>query len=216
MPLCSKCFRLILVLLLTLCVASCSRGLGRVTQPYIDASGAGKRAIEQYDKNGDGVISGDELIQAPALQEALPRLDTNGDKGVSADEIAARVNAWKAMKTGLASVRCQVTLDGRPLADAEVVFEPEPFLGDYVKRASSTTNSLGDVAPTVSKEDRPNPTLPGGVHFGLYKVRVSKVVNGKETIPARYNTETILGQEVSYDDPALISNNMAFALKSGS
>jgi hypothetical protein len=118
------------------------------------------------------------------------------------------------MRTGLASVRCNVTLDGLPLVGAKVVFEPEPFLGDEIKTAFGTTNHLGDAAPTVPPEDRPDPTFPGGVHFGLYRVRVSKEINGRESLPAQYNSQTTLGQEVSYDDPAMNSNSMAFALKS--
>ncbi len=209
-------FRTTLVILpLAMTFTSCSRGPARVGQPYIDASGAGSRAMDQYDKNSDGVVSGEELNAAPALKAALPRLDTNNDGGVSDDEIAERVKAWKAMRTALASVRSVITLDGRPLPGAEVVFEPEPFLGEEVKKASGTTNQFGDVAPTIAPEDKPDPKLPGGVHFGLYKVRVSKQANGRETIPAHYNTETILGQEVAYDDPAIKNNNMAFALKSG-
>jgi hypothetical protein len=201
--------------IVSLQVASCSYGPSRVKQPGINASSAGSVAIETYDKNADGVVSGAELDQAPALKAALSRLDTNSDKGVSADEIAARVNAWKAMKTGMTSVRAHVTLDGQPLVGAQVVFEPESFLGDEIKTATGTTNQFGDVAPMISKEDRPDPTLPSGVHFGLYKVHISKQANGRETVPARYNTETTLGQEVSYDDPGLVNNNLGYALKSG-
>jgi hypothetical protein len=118
------------------------------------------------------------------------------------------------MRTGLASVRCHVTLDGQPLVGAEVVFEPEEFLGEEIKTAAGKTNQFGDAAPTIPPEERPDPTLPGGAHFGLYRVRISKVTNGRELIPARYNKESILGQEVSYDDPGMINNNMGFALKS--
>jgi hypothetical protein len=168
--------------------------------------------MDIYDTNGDGTIAGDELKKAPALMAALPRLDTNGDGGVSEDEVEARVNAWKDMQTGMTTVRCHVTLNGQPLVGANVVFEPEPFLGDEIKTARGTTNVYGDAAPTIAPEDRPDPTLPGGAHFGLYKVRFSKIVNGKETIPPQYNSETIVGQEVSYDDPAMKSHNMMFEL----
>ena len=211
---CGKKFS-ILFSMLALCFASCSFGPARVKQPGINASAAGSSAIETYDKNGDGIISGDELEKAPALKAALPRLDTNNDKGVDTDEIAARVNAWKAMRTALASVRCHVTLDGQPLAGAQVVFEPEAFLGEEIKVATGATNQFGDVAPTVSKEDRPDPSLPGGAHFGLYKVRITKPANGRETLPAHYNSETTIGQEVAYDDPGIQNNNLTFALKSG-
>jgi hypothetical protein len=185
-----------------------------VKPPAINASRAGSQAMEQYDTNGDDVVSGAELDKAPALKAALARLDTNSDGGVSADEVTARVEAWQAMRTGLASVRCHVTLDGQPLVGAEVVFEPEEFLGEEIKTAAGKTNQFGDAAPTIPPEERPDPTLPGGAHFGLYRVRISKVTNGRELIPARYNKESILGQEVSYDDPGMINNNMGFALKS--
>lgn len=201
--------------LTALSFVACSRGPSRVAQPTISPSGAGSAAIAEYDKNGDGIISGDELNAAPALKAALPRLDSNNDGGVSADEVAGRVSAWIKMQSGMTSVRMHFTLDGQPLAGATVVLEPEAFLGDQVKTAVGTTNQFGDVSPSIKPEDRPDPTLPGGAHFGLYKVRVSKMVNGKETIPARFNTQTTLGQEVSYDDPGMKNNNIVFALKSG-
>jgi hypothetical protein len=193
----------------------CSSRPAAVRPPAINASQAGSQAIEMYDKNGNGVIAGDELDHAPALKEAMLRLDTNADKGVSADEIAARVNAWKATQLGMTSIRCHVTLDGEPLTGATVTFEPEPFLGNEIKAAIGVTNPFGDAAPTIPKEQRPDPKLPGGIHLGLYKVRISKMVSAKETIPSRYNAETMLGQEVSDDDPAVRRMNMAFALKSG-
>ncbi|MCC7474131.1 MAG: hypothetical protein IT425_01940 [Pirellulales bacterium] len=195
-------------------LAGCYFGPAAVKQPGIDASRAGSLAIETYDKDGNGVISGTELDQAPALKAALPRLDTNGDKGVSADEVAERVNAWKAMQSGMTSVRMHFRFNGQPLAGATITLEPESFLGNEVKQATGATSQFGDASPSIAPEDRPAPNLPGGAHFGLYKVRVSKVVNGRETIPARYNTETTLGQEVSYDDPGMKGNNITFALKS--
>jgi len=205
---------LLVIALASFSIASCNFGPRPVKQPSISPSRAGSQAMEMYDTNGDGIVSGDELEKAPALKAALPRLDTNGDKGVSADEVAARVNAWKAMRTGMTSVRCSVTLNGQPLAGAKVTLEPARFLGDDIKPATGTTNEYGDASPTIAKEDRPDPKLPGGAHFGLYKVRISKAVNGKETIPAIYNTETILGQEISYDDPGMKNHNITYALKS--
>ena len=212
----SFCWKLSLVLAMALLLAtlvSCQRGSAVVKQPAISPDGAGKLAMEQYDTNHDGKVAGDELEKAPSLKAALPRLDTDGDGGVSADEVAARVNVWKAMQTGMTTVACHVTLDGQPLTDAKVTLEPEAFLGDEIKIAFATTDQFGSASPNIPKDQRPDPKLPGGAHFGLYKVRISKIVNGKETIPARYNTETILGQEVSYDDPGMKTNNILYALK---
>ena len=211
---CSKSLALLVALPLLTVIPSCSFGTKRAKQPSIDASAAGKLAMEQYDANHDGKVSGDELDKAPALKAALPRLDTDGDGGVSADEITARINAWKADGSAMINVPAKVTLDGQPLAGATVTFEPEAFLGDQIKTAFATSGASGQVSPTVPKDQRSDPTFPGTPSLGLYKVRISKVVNGKETIPARYNTETILGQEVSQDDPGMKSMNVVFALKS--
>lgn len=195
-------------------VMGCSRGPARVKQPTIDPVAAGVRALEAYDSNRDGTIAGGELDASPALKSALARFDANQDGGISAAEIAERVKAWKMMKTGLASVRCQVMLDGKPLAGATVDFVPEPFLGEHVKPASGTVNQFGDAAPTVSDADKPDPKLPGGVHFGLFTVKIAKPTGGKDTIPARYNSKSTLGLEVSYDEPGIRDNNLAFRLKS--
>jgi hypothetical protein len=191
-------------------LAGCTRGPARVTQPKIDPAAAGAKALEAYDTNRDGSIAGAELDASPALKAALARFDTNQDGGISAAEIAARINAWKAMKTGLASIRCQLTLDGKPLPGATVTLTPEPFLGAAVKPASGTANQFGDVAPTISDADKPDPKLPGGVHFGLYTV---KVAGGRESVPERYNGKSTLGLEVSYDEPGIRDNNLAFRLK---
>jgi hypothetical protein len=213
---CSIPSALALASLLLGATVSCSFGPSRIKQPSINASSAGKLAMEEYDTNHDGKVAGDELEKAPGLKAALPRLDTDKDGGVSADEVAARVNSWKAMESAMISVPCRVTLDGQPLVGATVTFEPEAFLGENIKTAFSTTNAQGNVSPIIPKEQRPDPTLPGGANLGLYKVRISKMVDGKETIPARYNTETTLGQEVSDDDPGMKSMNIKFDLKSGS
>ena len=42
-----------------------------------------------------------------------------------------------------------------------------------------------------------------GVHCGMYRVAVTKNgLDGKESVPAKYNTETTLGLEVAPDVPA--------------
>ena len=196
----------------TLVIASCRYGPATVKQPGIDPSSAGSLAMEMYDTNADGKVAGDELENAPSLKAAVARLDSDGDKSVSADEVAARIEEWQAMRTGLMSFGFTVTLNGSPLTDAVVTFEPEVFLGDEIKPASCTTNMFGGGGATIAKEDRPDPTSPPGMHFGLYKVRISKVAEGAETIPAKYNAETILGQEVGPDVPEIANNRVIYAL----
>lgn len=200
--------------LLTMPLASCSFGPSRVTQPGINASRAGSQAVETYDKNSDGVISGDELEHAPALKAAMKRLDTNGDKGVSADEITARIKKWQEMRTGLMGFGFTVTLDGRPLEGATVTFEPEPFLGDEIKLAVATTDTFGTGGPSIPKELRADPSMPPGIQIGLYRVKISKVAGGKELIPRKYNEETILGQEAAPDVSEILNRRVVFAMSS--
>ncbi len=214
MPRCSMPTRLTLVVLVLVTTISCQRGPAPVKQPSINASSAGQLAMEQYDTNDDGKVAGDELEKAPSLKAALPRLDTDGDKAVTADELAAHIGVWKGTGTGIMSFSFIITLDGAPLADASVTFVPDPCLGDDVKQATCTTNMFGKGAGTIAKQDLPDPTYPGGMQLGIYTVRISKLVGGKETIPAKYNAQTTLGQEVSPDVPEIGSQRVIYALSS--
>jgi hypothetical protein len=84
-----------------------------------------------------------------------------------------------------------VLLNGAPLADATVTLVPEGFLGGDFKPAEGTSDNTGFVP--LKTEGQPVP----GCAWGFFKVKVSKKDGaGKETIPARYNTDTILGCEV--------------------
>lgn len=200
--------------MLAISICGCSSGPTKVELPSIDPAGAAAQAMETYDTSGDGFIAGDELDSAPALKAAMETLDTDGDGKVSENEIAERIRFWQSTKVGLSSVRCKVTLNGQPLEGAVVTFEPESFLGDQVLEASDTTNFRGAASPHIPKENRPNKDTPPGIQYGLFKVRISKLVDGQETIPARFNTETTLGQQVSRDEPAILERRVIFKLKS--
>lgn len=201
-------------LLLAFALTSCGCGSSppRVDQPKIDAAAAGRRAIEQYDTNGDGKVAGAELAAAPGLNAALANLDTDGDGGVSAEEVTARVRSWQASKAGVINVQCQVTRGGQPLTGAIVTFEPEEFLGDDIRAATGEVAMTGLAMLSIPKESRPRADYPAGVQLGLYKVKITMPGN-EQAIPARYNAQTILGQEVSYDDPSLLNNRVKFELK---
>ncbi len=175
----------------------CSRTPSRIHPPAIDASAAGKLALQQYDKDGDGLIKGQELSKAPALKAAIENLDTNDDGGVSADEITARVKAWQKSNVGKTSLSCTVTYRGGPLQGATVKFVPEKFLGDEIQTATGETDQSGVAVLSVPLDpDRPGDV--SGVQCGLYRVVITKQ---NTNIPAKYNTQTILGQEVADDCP---------------
>jgi hypothetical protein len=183
-----------------------------VHQPEIDASSAGSQAIEMYDTNGDGKVAGDELEKAPGLKSAIKRLDKDGDGAVNAEEVAERIETWQAGKTALMSIQFTVVLNGQPLEDATVTFEPETFLGEEIKKAVGTTDSFGTGAPSVPLELRPTKDTPAGIAYGLYLVKISKVVDGKESVPAKYNEQTTLGQEVMHDVPEVANRRIKFVL----
>ena len=202
-------------LALLVALSGCSRGgPKRLIPPRINAGNAAEQAMEMYDQDGDGFIAGEELEAAPALNAAMSTLDTDNDGEVSESEIIERIRVWQGTAAALAGITCVVTMDGRPLEAANVTFEPEAFLGDELRTAIAYTDAFGEFSPSVPKKDRLSPDMPYGLSLGFYKVRFSKEVNGKETIPAIYNTETILGQQVSPDDPVIVSPKKVFRLKS--
>jgi len=184
-----------------------------VSVPGYDPTAAGAAAIAMYDTNHDGVISGAELDQCPALKRALKFYDTGGDGKVTAANIAARIRKWQADKVGGWIFAIHVTLDGKPLEGATVTFDPEPFLGEAGQRLVAMTNPYGTASPTAESAAgtagarRTIVTPPG-----LYKIRISKVTDGKETIPERYNTATELGMELASDNPE--TNGLKFNLSS--
>jgi EF hand len=188
-----------MVLVSTLPVlAGCLGSQSRLAAPKI-ASGAAEAAVAKCDSNGDGAIAGDELRNVPALKASLKRVDTNSDGKVSAQEIADRIAVWKKSGIGLTRAVAWVRRGGRPVENVEVTFVPEEFLGPNLKPASGTTDSIGAAHVRISA----NPD-ERGIALGYYRVQLSKRgPDGKETIPARYNSKTELGVEVTPDDPAL-------------
>jgi hypothetical protein len=177
--------------------AGCSRRLSRVYPPSINASSAAAKAVEMCDSDKNGTISGAELDKCPGLKAALAKIDASGGGKITAEKIAARIKQWQENSIGRMQVYCTVLRKGKPLAGAEVTFVPESFLGDDIKTASGKTNSRGRAAISVLTTSRKD--LPG-VALGLYRVEITKP---GESIPAKYNTETTLGQEVAVDAPGM-------------
>ncbi len=189
-----------------LVAAGCSRGLTRLRLPSINASSAAAKAMEMYDADKNGAISGAELDKCPGLKAALNQFDSSGKGAITAAMITARIKQWQEKKIARMQLDCTVLRDGKPLAGAEVKFVPETFLGDDVKTASGKTDNRGRARisiPTASRAD------PPGVALGLYRVEITKA---GDNIPAQYNTETTLGQEVALDSPA-VQKGIQFNLK---
>ena len=172
----------------------CPSGPPRISPPAINASQAAARAIEMYDANKDGKLSGAELDKCPGLKSAAARLDPNG-QGITAEMIAERINAWLSRRTGRMSAFCVVCRNGKPLEGAEVKLVPEKFLGlgdDPKWIATGTTGKIGGVSLSVPTSGQR--TDPAGVPPGFYRIEITKP--GLD-IPAKYNTETVLGVEIA-------------------
>jgi hypothetical protein len=169
----------------------------RINAPAFDPAAAAAKAMEFYDANKDGKISGEELDKAPGLKAALKVMRTDMEKGITADQISLRVQKWIDSRIGRTSLHCMVTHNGQPLAGATVKFVPEKFLSDALtETASGVTNQNGMAMLSVPVQPGPD-ALPPGLAPGIYRVEITK---DGENIPAKYNTETVLGQEISLDN----------------
>lgn len=188
-----------------LAIAGCSQGPSAIPKLSVNASSASAAAIKLYDSDGDGELAEAELEKAPGIKAGLKKADTNGDGKISRAELAARMETWNASRYAILPISCGVTLDGARIEGAKVVFEPEPFLDDAVRQGVGISNDAGLAGVSIPKENRLVADSPPGLQMGYYIVRITKEVDGKELIPAKYNTESILGQEVAYDDPAVQS-----------
>jgi hypothetical protein len=183
----------------------CSGRPGRVHPPNVDADEAAQAAIEQLDKNLDGQLADAELQAAPGLAAAKDRYDADHSGALGVEEIAAGIRRWSEGQVGAAAVAYMLQLDGRPLPGAQVKAIPEPFLGEALKPATGIDGYLA-----VAPEDRPAnaPKLPL-ILPGLYRIEIT---HPSVKIPAKYNTQTTLGLEVSAD--LRLDQAILWALKS--
>lgn len=189
----------------------CSNGPRRAVPPTY-GSDAGARALDAYDTNRDGAISGVELSRVPALRASLRQVDEDGDDRITAEEIDRRIESWEKSRVAEMPVRCKVLLDGVPLANAQVVFDPEPFLGPGVKSASGVTAEDGTAGMSVAKEHLADPKF-AGVACGWYTIRVT---SSDRLIPDRYNVNSTLGCEVAIDAHWLGAGEVRLELKTTS
>ena len=92
----------------------------------------------------------------------------------------------------LGTVHGTVTLDGKPLADAALIFEPL----DPGRASTGKTDDKGHYELIYIRQDK-------GAKVGSHKVRIRAEdpdANGKELLLPRYHSETILTAEVSSGD----------------
>jgi hypothetical protein len=124
-------------------VAGCSSGPERVKPPNIDPQSAASRAIELYDTNHDLKLNQEELAQCPGVLISIDRYDVNKDKMIDEEEFRTRLANLLKNKTGATQLACIVSYQGKPLPGANVVLEPEPYLGDEIQAANGVTTNAG-------------------------------------------------------------------------
>jgi hypothetical protein len=81
----------------------------------------------------------------------------------------------------------------QPLAGAQLVFEPEAFLGADVPAAQATTDASGSASVSLAAEHLTDPRYPG-VAPGWYRVK-----SEGPALPPRYDAATTLGGEIASD-----------------
>jgi hypothetical protein len=173
--------------------------------PEIDAAKAAKAAIAKYDADHDGKLDREELHECPGLLSVFSILDTNNDHEISADEIISRISFWRALQVARIAIECKATYQGKPLADAEIRFVPEDFLGESAPVAVGKTDAQGRAKMRIPSDG----DAPPGAAPGFYRVEITKP--GTD-IPARYNKKTILGVEISLDADILRDGLLRFDL----
>jgi len=176
-------------------IGGCSQTPSRIEAPDWDPPALAERILSELDKNGDAHVDAQEWAVAPGLAAGARYIDRDKDGRLGHDEIEARFDLYRDLRIGIRQQSFQLTYKGRPVAGAETVFVPEPFLDGVIEPARGTTDQQGIVAPQTEGQDLL------GMRTGYYRVQItSPHVN----IPTRYNSSaTTLGAEVSprNDDP---------------
>ena len=171
-------------------IGGCADRPSAIRHPRINAEAAAAGAIEQFDEDGDALLSPEELVACPGVLSKLSATDADGDGALSADEIAARIRYWQRDSTARVMPRVIVLMGNQPLSGAQVELSPEPFLEGTLRPGLGKTGQSG--AAAISIPD----TNPPGVACGWYRVRVT---HPEQEIPAEFNAATTLGLEVNAD-----------------
>jgi len=172
-------------------LVGCDESAQLLETPALDPGKAATAAIAQYDTDNNGQISAAEAKDSALNPKSGWDADRNGQ--ISEEEIRTRLELYEARKPAMIEISCNVYLNNVPLDGAEVVFEPEEFLGGSVETARGTTDANGSASMMIPEIVEQDPTLTG-LRTGLYKV---KITHANVQIPARYNEETTLTLELS-------------------
>lgn len=178
-------------------VAGCLGSPPAPEMPSFNAAGSAQAALDQLDSNKDGKLDDKELAKSPGLGAAAAELDTNKDKSLDLAELTARMQSYVDGNVARRMFSAQLQQGGIAVPGAEVRFVPEAFMLGSILEGVGKSDAGGVVSISIPNAD------PPGISVGFYKIHVSKKdASGKETLPAKFNSETTLGMEV----PAFSTN----------
>ncbi len=162
-----------------------------VAIPKFDPDAIAARAMEMYDKNKDGRLDAAELERCPALKHALKQIDPE-KLDLTEEDLVKRLTIFQKSGVGIMGVRCTVMGGAGPVKDVTVTYVPEAFMADVIKPASGVSDEEGIVHLKVAGEP------VNGVNLGYYRIEASlKDASGNETLPAEFNKDSKMGQEVA-------------------
>ena len=155
---------------LSLLLSGCG-GIGGAPPTKNEPAAAAAMAIETYDRNGDGQLSGDELSNASALIASGRRIDRNGDNVLTKDEIQVRMEELEPQADYI-PLDVRILTKGRPLVGAELTLSPAPFMGENYQTFTGTTDEAGSCFLQGDGKELP------GVPVGFYHARVVQSAQG--------------------------------------
>jgi hypothetical protein len=162
----------------------------RLVPPKLAPQAVTAAVMTTADADGNGSLDRQELARLPGLAGGLGLLDADSSGSLSAAELTAWFDAIKASRVAITSLAVQVTQKGKPLADATVKLVPETFMGPETKAAEGRTDASGSATVSI-----PGSRYPG-VNCGIYRVEITGTGSDGKPLPARYNSDTILGVAV--------------------
>lgn len=188
------------LLIVSIAATGCSNAPARFVAPEIDIEAAATQAMELYDANGNGSLSKEEMARVPGILARLKAYDLNTNESVEREEIQTQLSRL-LNRVGGTQLSALVFYKGRPLKDATIVMEPEPYLGDQIQKAEAVTDGAGVAELAIPPEYTPEHLRRfKTLHYGTFKVRIT---HPSISLPAKYNTETTLGYETEPGKPTV-------------
>ena len=184
----------------------CSTGTNNSAIPKFDPAAATAAAKQEFDANGDGRFSDDELKKSPGLVAARAAFDGDNDGILSVDELRAGLDQFHREGASLIEISCLVEHKGSPLEGVTVTLVPEPFMGESLKPATGVTSRSGGASLSVADEEIPA-VIRGkvkAVQCGIFRVVVT---HPTVKIPPKYGEQSEVGCIVSRrnNEPVTIS-----------